>query len=56
MEKKKPGRKSKKPFKEDFEKMYLVSTASELASFYGVSVQTIYQWAMQFRKEEENSS
>lgn len=50
-----PGRKSKRPIKYDFKLQYytLNRTAKELADYYGVKENTIYQWARQFRKEEE---
>ena len=53
MIKKKAGRKSKRPNKEQFEALYSDYSASELAERLGVSEGTIYQWANQFRKEEK---
>lgn len=49
-----PGRKSKKPIKYDFELQYYIlgRTAKDLAEYYGVKTNTIYQWARQFRNEE----
>lgn len=55
MEKKKAGRKSKRPSKEQFEALYTDYSASELADRLGVSIGTIYQWANQFRKEEKEN-
>lgn len=52
MIKKKAGRKSKRPDKTQFEMIYSRQTAQQAADFFGVSPQTIYQWAVQFRKEE----
>lgn len=51
----KRGKKSLKPNKEIFESMYYnpSMTTYEIAEFYGVSIRTIYNWANQFRKEEE---
>ena len=54
MNKKKPGRKSKRPDKLEFEKLYQNNKAVDLADKYGVSTQTIYQWALQFRKEDSS--
>ena len=53
MQKKTPGRKSKRPTKEQFEAVYSVQSAEEAAKFFKVAKQTIYQWAVEFRKEEE---
>lgn len=55
MEKKKAGRKSKRPSKEQFEALYSDYSAPELAERLGVSIGTIYQWANQFRKEEKKN-
>lgn len=52
MIKKKAGRKSKRPNKDQFELIYSRQTAQQAADYFGVSPQTIYQWALQFRKEE----
>lgn len=51
---KKPGRKSKRPIRYEFELNYytLGRSASDLSKKYNVKENTIYQWAMQFRKEE----
>ena len=53
MNKKKPGRKPKKPNKAIFEMMYCNMTAKELAKHYEVTEQTIFNWAAKFRKENE---
>lgn len=52
----KKGRKSKKPNKAIFEGLYYhsQSTINEIAEFYNVSIHTIYKWASEFRKEDEN--
>lgn len=55
MIKKKAGRKSKRPSKEQFEALYNDYSAPELAKRLGVSIGTIYQWANQFRKEEKET-
>lgn len=55
MIKKKAGRKSKRPTKEQFEALYSAFSAPEIAEKLGVSVGTVYQWAAQFRKEEGGS-
>ena len=55
MIKKKAGRKSKRPSKEQFEALYSAFSAPELAEKLEVSVGTIYQWANQFRREENES-
>lgn len=52
MEKKQPGRKRIKPNKAIFEMMYTKLTARELAKHYGVTEQTIFNWAHEFREEE----
>lgn len=51
---KKPGRKSKRPIKYEFELNYYIlnRSAEDLAKKYDVKINTIYQWARQFRKEE----
>lgn len=51
---KKPGRKSKRPIKYEFDLNYyeLGRSAAEMAEKYGVKENTIYQWAMQFRAKE----
>lgn len=51
MEKKKAGRKSKRPTKEQFEMLYKEMKASDLAKHFGVSTPTIYQWSMYFRNK-----
>ena len=51
MEKKKAGRKSKRPTKEMFEMMYKDMKAADLAAHFGVSTPTIYQWSMYFRNK-----
>lgn len=55
--KKKTGVKSKRPSYKEFEKMYIKEnlTAEQMARLYDVKVGTIYNWAHQFRKEEENA-
>lgn len=52
----KRGRKSKKPVREQFEMMYYNNTMTvyEIADFYRVNKQTIYNWATQFKKEKKN--
>ena len=50
MEKKKAGRKSKRPSKEMFEMLYKNMKAADLAKHFGVSTPTIYHWSMYFRK------
>ena len=52
---KKTGRKSKRPNRAEFEfRYYMIDTpAEELAKDYGVKVQTIYNWAREFKKEKE---
>ena len=55
MIKKKAGRKSKRPSKQQFEALYTDYSASELAERLGVSKGTIYQWANKFRKEEKEN-
>lgn len=52
MIRKKAGRKSKRPSKERFEALYADYTAPEVAEKLGVAIGTVYQWAYQFRKEE----
>lgn len=51
---KKPGRKSKRPIRYEFELNYytLGRSAADLAEKYDVKENTIYQWAIQFRQEE----
>lgn len=53
--KKKRGRKPLKPNKTIFETLYYNDnmTARELAKHYGVTEQTILNWAYQFRKEKK---
>lgn len=53
---KKKGRKIKKPNKTEFDWLYYDCdrTAEELAEKYQVSPGTIYNWAVEFRKEEKN--
>lgn len=55
VKKKPPGRKSKRPIKYEFELNYyeLGRSATEMAQKYGVKTNTIYQWAMQFREEDQ---
>lgn len=55
MYKKKQGRKSKAPPKAEFDYRYYVLdlSAREMGKLYGVSENTIYNWAVHFRKEEE---
>lgn len=50
---KKKGRKSKRPIKYEFELNYYVldRSAEFLAKKYDVKVNTIYQWARQFKEE-----
>lgn len=48
---KKPGRISKKPESVELLKAYQTSTASELATQYGVSVNTIYVWVREAKNE-----
>lgn len=50
---KKAGRKSKRPLRYEFELNYytLGRSAEDLAKKYGVKPNTIYQWAIQFRRE-----
>lgn len=52
---KKRGRKSKKPNKDIFLTLYYNETtkAEELANTYAVTVQTIYNWANEFKKEQQ---
>lgn len=52
MQKKKAGRIGKKPSKEIFELMYERCTAKQLAKYYEVTPQTIYNWSSQYRKEK----
>ena len=51
---KKRGRKPKKPNKEIFEILYYNDSirAENLAQTYEVKTQTIYNWAQQFKKEQ----
>lgn len=51
MEKKKAGRKSLRPPKEQFEALYKVMKASDVAEHFGVSTATVYQWSMYFRNK-----
>lgn len=51
MEKKKAGRKSKRPSKEQFEALYKVMSAREVAKQFGVTPATVYQWSMYFRNK-----
>lgn len=55
---KKRGRKSLKPNKAIFETLYYNEniTARELAKHYGVTEQTILNWAYQFRKEQNENN
>lgn len=50
---KKKGRKSKRPIQYEFELNYYVldRSAEDLAKKYDVKVNTIYQWARQFKEE-----
>lgn len=52
---KKKGRQSKAPPKAEFDFKYydLDISASEMAKEYGVNLQTIYNWAHMYRKEDE---
>lgn len=54
MKTRKKGRMKKKPNKEQFEMMYYNPnmTVYEIAEFYKVKIQTVYNWASQFRKEK----
>lgn len=51
MEKKKAGRKSKRPPKEQFETLYKEMSAKEVGEHFGVSPATVYQWSMYFRNK-----
>lgn len=48
------GRKSKAPPMAEFNFKYYDCnlSASEMAEYYGVKVETIYNWATQYRKQE----
>lgn len=50
---KKKGRKSKRPIRYEFELNYYVldQSAEDLAQKYNVKINTIYQWARQFKSE-----
>lgn len=52
---KKRGRKNKVPNKAEFYLRYynLDLSAEELATYYKVKPHTIYNWALKFRKEDE---
>ena len=52
----KKGRKLLKPPKAEFETLYYNQSVNveQLAEHYGVSKQTIYNWAVEFRKEGSN--
>ena len=52
---KKRGRKNKRPSKEIFEHQYytLGMTGEELAKLYEVKPTTIYNWAVEFRKKDQ---
>lgn len=56
MKKKQPGRKRIKPEKAIFEMMYSKLPARELAKHYGVTEQTIFNWAHDFREEERKNN
>lgn len=55
--KKKTGRKKKAPSKSEFEYKYYVlnQDAKILATEYGVKVQTVYNWASEYRKQEKEN-
>lgn len=56
--KKQSGRKNLKPNKFIFESLYYNNDtkAEDLAKNYNVSKQTIYNWAYQFRKTQDNDN
>lgn len=53
---KKRGRKSVRPNKEKFEKLYYNDevSATDLAKIFKVTESTIYNWAYQFKQEDES--
>lgn len=52
---KKVGRKNRRPTKTEFEYQYYIMdlSAEEMAKLHNVKPKTIYNWAVEFRKEEE---
>ena len=52
---KKKGRKSKAPSKQVFDFQYYEMNMSpqEMAEYYGVKLQTIYNWATEYRKQDK---
>ena len=57
IKRKKRGRKPRMPNKAEFEFRYYSCnlTGEEMAELYGVTKGTIYNWATQYRREEEST-
>lgn len=51
----KKGRKTVRPTKDEFEKMYYnpEKTVYDLANTYKVNIQTIYNWAFYYRNKQD---
>lgn len=56
VERKTGGRKKIKPSIEEFDAFYREHDAKETAEHYGVSRSTIYKWATEYRKEQEDGT
>ena len=51
LERKKSGRRSKRPDMETLDEIYKKHTAYEIGTFYGVSENTVYSWVHRYREE-----
>lgn len=53
IEKKKKGKRSKKPTETELSMLYSQMTAKEVGEHYGVAESTVRKWILDYRKEKE---
>lgn len=55
IEKKRKGKRSKKPTEAELKMLYSQMTAKEVGEHYGVAESTVRKWILDYRKESNNA-
>lgn len=56
IEKKKKGKRSKKPTEAELDMLYSQMTAKEVGEHYGVAESTVRKWILEYRKESKKQN